>query len=174
MAAKPAQRPKTSFAFPGPGHDHERCIAEAIAAAAELCTARRVRLTDTRRRVLELVWRSHAPIGAYELLDILRSQGRRAAPPTVYRALDFLLAQGLVHRIESRNAFIGCINPRQPHDGQYLICRECGTLAELADAAISRNIARHAKNLGFRVDHQTVEVAGLCGCCADMHENGDV
>jgi Fur family zinc uptake transcriptional regulator len=92
--------------FPTPGHDHERCTSDAIAHAEAACIAREERLTPIRRRVLEALLASHAPLGAYELIDRLANAGARPAPITIYRALDFLREQGLVHRIESRNAFI--------------------------------------------------------------------
>ena len=93
-------------------HDHSRCVAEALAEAEALCAKQGTRLTTLRKRVLELVWASHKPLGAYDILGVLSEEdGRRAAPPTVYRALDFLLENGLVHRIASLNAFIGCVHP---------------------------------------------------------------
>src|SRR5277367_4850296 len=92
-----AADPTEAEAFPRHGHDHASCVDEAIAAADRVCVASGARLTDLRRQVLELVWRSHQPVGAYEILERLAADsGRRAAPPTVYRALDFLLEQGLV------------------------------------------------------------------------------
>ena len=95
-------------AFARPGHDHRACVDEALDGAVELCRKRGARLTGTRQRILELVWAGHRPVGAYELLAALGRDGQPAAPPTVYRALDFLVDQGLVHRIESLNAFVGC------------------------------------------------------------------
>ena len=151
--------------FAAAPHDHASCVADAVTAAAELCAARGVRLTELRRRVLELVWRSHRPVGAYEILDLLRGDGRSAAPPTVYRALDFLLAQGLVHRLATRNAYIGCISPRDRHNGLFLICDECGNTLELLDEGIAGSVRRSAEELGFRVQGQTVEVKGLCPEC---------
>jgi Fur family zinc uptake transcriptional regulator len=136
-----------------------------VAAAAELCKARGVRLTALRRRVLELVWRGHRPVGAYEILKRLGGEERAAAPPTVYRALDFLLGQGLVHRIESRNAFIGCADPGASHSGQFLICDRCGNTLELDDDDIAGSVRRSAEQLGFRVAGQLVEVQGLCPAC---------
>ncbi|MHA1109066.1 MAG: transcriptional repressor, partial [Alphaproteobacteria bacterium] len=91
--------------FRATGHDHKRCIAEALAAAEEICARQSVKLTDLRRRVLELIWDRHEPVRAYDLLDQLRAGRRSAAPPTIYRALDFLLEAGLIHRIESLNAY---------------------------------------------------------------------
>jgi Fur family zinc uptake transcriptional regulator len=147
-------------------HDHDRCVSDAVQAAVDLCDTRGTRLTPVRRRVLELVWRSHEPVGAYALLDVLREEGWNAAPPTVYRALDFLLENGLVHRLESLNAFVGCSDPRHPHEGQHLICRACGLVTELTDPDVSQAIAAMAARNGFSVLRQTVEVAGLCARCA--------
>lgn len=153
------------MSFPVPDHDHGRCVAHALEAAEAECRRRGARLTDVRRRVLELVWHSHAPVGAYALLETLGREGFCAAPPTVYRALDFLLAHGLIHRIERLNAFAGCTRPGTPHAGQFLLCERCGTAAELDDPAIDAAIAAAAGRLGFTVARQTVEVDGLCPAC---------
>lgn len=147
-------------------HDHSRCIEDALAAAAELCRQTNARLTPLRRRVLEIVWQSHKPLGAYAILDILAGEGHRPMPPTVYRALDFLLAHGLVHRIPSLNAFIGCSEPGRHHDGQYLICRACGTVAELTAGGPAADIARTARGHGFTVESVLIEAVGLCPACA--------
>jgi len=146
-------------------HDHARCVHSALATAEALCRARGERFTPVRRRVLELVWASHKPVGAYALLDALRADGRSAAPPTVYRALEFLLQQGLVHRVESLNAYLGCAHPEHGHAAQFLICRKCGTAAELDETDIAAAIDRHAKRTGFAVERRTVEASGLCAGC---------
>ena len=156
--------------FPPPGHDHARCIEEALREAREVCEAHRVRFTALRERVLEIVWQSHRPLGAYTILDTLAGEGRSPAPPTVYRALDFLLEQGLVHRLASLNAFIGCARPGHPGTGQFLICRDCGAAAELNDAGIEREIGRSASARGFAAHHHTIEVSGLCRNCASPHQ----
>lgn len=153
------------MSFPVPDHDHGRCVAHALEAAEAECRRRGARLTDVRRRVLELVWHSHAPVGAYALLETLGREGFCAAPPTVYRALDFLLAHGLIHRIERLNAFAGCTRPGTPHAGQFLLCERCGAAAELDDPAIDAAISAAAGRLGFTVARQTVEVDGLCPAC---------
>ncbi|MGH6719333.1 MAG: Fur family transcriptional regulator [Alphaproteobacteria bacterium] len=152
-------------AFAGARHDHDRCAHQALAAAATLCAARGARLTPVRRRVLELIWRNHEPVGAYDLLAAL-AEGRRAAPPTVYRALDFLIAHGLVHRIASLNAFVGCPSPSRRHVGQFLICRRCGNAAEIDDAQIGRAVADSANRVGFAIDRAAVEISGQCPQCA--------
>ena len=148
-------------------HGHDRCVAAALDAAERLCKARGARLTKLRRRVLELVWSSHRPVGAYDLLRRLSRERDGAAPPTVYRALDFLLDQGLIHRIESRNAFVGCADPTRHHAGQFLLCADCGVAAELDDPAINEAIARRAAALGFVVEDRTIELRGLCPQCRE-------
>jgi Fur family zinc uptake transcriptional regulator len=152
-------------AFAGRDHDHAACGDDAIAAAEAICRARDERLTPLRRRVLELVWRSHEPVGAYDLLAALRKDGRSGAPPTVYRALDFLLEQGFVHRIQSLNAFVGCNHPGETHAGQFLICRRCRSAAELHDAEVGKAVSEGAERIGFRVLTQTIEISGFCLAC---------
>lgn len=147
-------------------HDHSHCVQDALADADSICAALGVRLTALRKRVLELVWQSHKPLGAYDILAVLSEEdGRKAAPPTVYRALDFLQEHGLVHRIASLNAFIGCAHPQQAHQGQFLICRVCHAAIELQQPSISQAIDNSAAEVGFSVESQTVEVVGLCGTC---------
>ncbi|KPB12423.1 Zinc uptake regulation protein [Pseudomonas amygdali pv. lachrymans] len=138
----------------------------ALAEADALCAKQGLRLTTLRRRVLELVWQSHKPLGAYDILAVLSDEdGRRAAPPTVYRALDFLLENGLVHRIASLNAFTGCNHPTHAHQGQFLICRLCHAAIELQHPAISNAVIDAAAGVGFAVEGQTVEIVGVCAGC---------
>ena len=147
-------------------HDHSRCVSHALAEAEAICARQGLRLTALRKRVLELVWASHKPLGAYDILGVLSDEdGRRAAPPTVYRALDFLLENGLVHRIASLNAFVRCSHPEHSHQGQFLICRACHAATELEQPAISQAIVEGAAGVGFAVESQTVEVVGLCAGC---------
>src|SRR5262249_21009161 len=95
--------------FPAPNHDHRRCVADALTRAEEACGARGVRLTPLRRRVLQTLAESHSPLGAYEIVERLKKTRGSAPAMSVYRALEFLLAEGLAHRIESKNAFLACI-----------------------------------------------------------------
>lgn len=147
-------------------HDHDHCIHDALSDARELCASRGVRLTDLRLQVLELIWQSHKPLGAYSLMEMLaKASTRRVAPPTVYRALDFLLEQGLIHRINALNAFIGCPSPRHQHQSYFLICHECNNALELDNPSLSSAIEDSAKAVGFAVQNQFLEVMGLCGQC---------
>jgi len=155
----------SSKQFPRAEHDHQHCVAEAIATAVIICRERGLRFTEQRRRVLELVWNSHKPVGAYDILDSLNRAGGKVAPPTVYRALDFLIEADLVHRLDSLNAFVGCPDPRNPHTGQFLICRECRSVAELDDSDIDELVRRKASKLGFTALRQTLEIEGICRNC---------
>jgi Fur family transcriptional regulator, zinc uptake regulator len=146
-------------------HNHEHCVEAAVADAEVVCAARNERFTSLRKTVLELVWSSHKPIKAYDLLAQLANYHERPAPPTVYRALDFLREAGLVHKIQSLNAYVGCAEPEREHQGQFLICEGCGTVAELDDESITSRIDYNAKKIGFKVADETIEVTGLCQQC---------
>ena len=113
-----------------------------------------------------LVWENHRPAGAYALLDGLKPEHPSAAPPTVYRALEFLLDHGLVHRIQSLNAFVGCADPEHAHRGLFLICDACGDAVEIEDSEIDRAVAKSATQLGFTLKSRTIEATGLCRQCA--------
>ncbi len=152
-------------AFPEHNHDHGVCVTDAMATASARCAARGAKLTEIRREVLELVWSSHRPIGAYDILASLGRDGRRIAPPTVYRALDFLLEHGLVHRVASRNAFIGCSTPGHAQAREILICTECGSAVEVDEPRIASAVTTSATKLGFEVMQQTLEVLGRCAEC---------
>jgi len=147
------------------GHTHAD-VETQLAQAATRCAAQGAQLTELRRQVLELVLRAEQPVGAYALLDQLRGSRAGVAPPTIYRALDFLLEQGLVHRIERLNAFIGCAAAGHAHSHQFLICKTCGTTEELHDHATEAALAAAAGGRGFRPARMTVEMEGVCAGCA--------
>lgn len=147
-------------------HNHSHCISDALIAARALCEARGVRLTSLREQVLELVWQSHKPLGAYRLIEMLaQASTRRIAPPTVYRTLDFLIEEGLIHRINSLNAFIGCPSPTRQHQSQFLICTGCGVAVELESTPLNQALAVAADQAGFLMASHSVEISGLCPSC---------
>lgn len=133
--------------------------------AAALCSRRNLRFTRLRQQVLELVCKAGQPVGAYQLLDALRETGRSAAPPTVYRALDFLLEQGLVHRLATNNTYLACAHPQLPHAAVFLVCSACGHTQEVHSRGIIDEIGNRAGPFGFTVEHAAVEVSGLCVRC---------
>ncbi len=162
MTAKPP-----THAFPKPGHNHARCSADALKKAEAVCARNKTRLTDIRRAVLELVWQSHVPVGAYDILSQLNAKGGRTAPMAVYRALEFLMENGLVHRLASLNAYIGCVHMGEDHHAaQFLICRACGTAAELESAPLKRALTQAVAERGFTIDSQIVEISGFCPHCS--------
>ena len=148
--------------------------------AAQLCERRGSKLTELRRLVLGLILDAEAPTGAYDLLERLRAHRGAAAPPTVYRALDFLLEQGFIHRIERLSAFVGCIGAHDHaagdhgagdhgaehhHAAQFLICRTCGQATELDDHALAHALDHAAEAVGFKVTGATIEAEGTCAKC---------
>jgi Fur family zinc uptake transcriptional regulator len=153
--------------FPETDHNHASCVDEALDRAVAICERRQVRLTPLRQRVLQAVWSGHKPVGAYDILGMLTNERGTTAPPTVYRALEFLLENGLIHRIESLNAFVGCTKPGQDHAWQLLICRACGRVAEISDGKLDHAIADAASRAGFTLQRRTIELAGLCSACRD-------
>jgi Fur family zinc uptake transcriptional regulator len=139
--------------------------------AAAICRRRGAQLTELRRKVLGLVLDSARPMGAYELLDQLRAGRRTAAPPTVYRTLDFLLEHGLIHKVEKLSAFVGCSHRCdgehvETHAAQFLICKRCGRVAELDDPEVGEALARAAQRSDFALSAATVEAEGVCADCA--------
>jgi Fur family zinc uptake transcriptional regulator len=141
--------------------------------AEAICKRRGANLTELRRHVLGLVLDAASPTGAYDLLDRLRQTRRGAAPPTIYRALDFLLEQGLIHRVERLSAFVGCVagctadtdGKSHTHAAQFLICRDCGRVIEMQDHHVSAVLARAARDAGFSISSAMIEAEGLCSTC---------
>jgi len=161
-----------SSAMRDPGLTFAPEIEDRLDAAARLCAEHGATLTPLRREVLGLVLAADRPIGAYALLDHLRRTRAGAAPPTVYRALEFLLERGFVHKVERLNAFVGCPSATRQHGlnhahpVQFLICTRCGRVAETEDEGIGAAIARVAQTASFRPTRATVEIEGVCRACA--------
>lgn len=137
----------------------------AIETAVTVCAAKGVQLTPIRRRVLEILLAQHKALGAYDILGVLKDEGHAAQPPVAYRALDFLVAHGLVHKVERLNAFVACAIPGEQHSAAFLICRSCRSVAEMEGA--SQAVDAMVKATGFEVDGAVVEADGLCPKCKD-------
>lgn len=154
-------------AFPAPDHDHGRCTADALAHAEFVCEQRAQKFTPIRRQVLGALLSSHRPLGAYEIIDELAKSISRPAPITVYRALDFLMVNGLVHRIESRNAYLACA--AHDHDSTsavaFLICERCGLVGEISSASFAKDLNAAARSSGFAPKLSVVEITGVCTHC---------
>lgn len=145
-------------------HDHSACIDGALAFAEQVCADRGAQLTPVRRRVLEILLEAHAAMGAYDVLARLSAEGLGSKPPVAYRALSFLVEQGLAHRIERLNAFVACTHPGDAHAPAFMICRKCHTVAEAEAPAI---LSAPAADTGFTIEQTVIEAEGLCPTCRE-------
>lgn len=150
-------------------HNHNNCMNTALEHAVRICKQKNARLTATRKQVLKFIWESHKPIGAYDLLPKLAEAGFNSAPPTVYRALDFLLEMQLIHRINSLNAFIGCSNPEEHHANCFFICKACGIAQEINSEPLNEMSRQLEQELGIQINEQVTEFAGVCPTCQNTH-----
>jgi Fur family transcriptional regulator, zinc uptake regulator len=154
------------------GHDHQQCVSNALQTAEHLCVVRGVQLTTIRQQVLTLIWESHKAVKAYELLDRIKPLQSAAKPATIYRALDFLIEQGLIHRVESLNAFVGCRCSGQQHEQLLLICKQCEEVEERSALAVMQTIARELSDARFIVHSKAIEIHGICvNCTAFQTDN---
>jgi Fur family transcriptional regulator, zinc uptake regulator len=146
-------------------HDHAHCAGDVLAKADELTGARGVRLTPVRRRALEILLESHRAMGAYEVLERLGAEGYGKQPPVAYRALEFLVEQGLAHRVRRLNAFTACMHPGEAHDAAFLICKVCDAVAEAPAGAARAALDDAARGLGFVIERSNIEALGTCPSC---------
>jgi Fur family zinc uptake transcriptional regulator len=154
-------------------HDHARCEAEALRHAEEICAREGLRFTEQRRQVLEALLESHVPASAYDVIDRLaghgetRDPGKRLAPVSVYRALEFLTAHNFAHRIESKNAFVACDRGDECEPGAtlFLICDNCGAAAEASSETLGSLVTAETKRREFLPRLRVLEVRGLCARC---------
>lgn len=148
-------------------HDHSHCAGDSLARAEALMAERGARLTPVRKRVLEILLEAHKALGAYDVLQRLAAEGFGNQPPVAYRALDFLVEQGLAHRIQRLNAFTACMHAGEAHAPAFLICDRCATVAEAPVAPIRAALESAAAEMGFAVDRVSLEATGLCPACRE-------
>jgi Fur family zinc uptake transcriptional regulator len=149
-------------------HDHKSCVHTALSAVEAHCAAHKLQFTPVRRRVLEILLSEHRAMGAYDILDVLRTEGMGSQPPVAYRALDFLTTHRFVHKVERLNAFIACTHPGETHTPAFLICRNCDAVAE-AQAEPTRGILGEAADAaGFAIEQAVIEAVGLCPNCHEV------
>lgn len=149
-------------------HSHKKCIQDALGHAEKICLERKCKLTPIRKKVLRLIWESHKPIKAYDLLAQLSSADFIEKPPTVYRALQFLSGNQLIHRIESQNAYIGCNVNHEGLDSKFFICDECNEVEELTEPNVNKTLTEVSKKLGFTPSLVNVEIHGTCAQCTQQ------
>ncbi|GAJ64917.1 zinc uptake regulation protein ZUR [Edwardsiella piscicida] len=138
-----------------------------LAQAEQICRQRNVRLTPQRMEVLRLMAAQQGAISAYDLLDLLRVSEPQAKPPTIYRALDFLLEQGFIHKVESTNSYVMCHHLDEPcHTSALFICHRCGQVHERSADLLQQQLETLAQQAGFTLQHSVIEAHGLCHACA--------
>jgi Fur family zinc uptake transcriptional regulator len=161
-------------------HAHERGVCahaahqsarapEALAEAEAQCRARGARMTPIRRDVLWVLYSTHKPLGAYDIAAELADKGhRKLAPISIYRALEFLIGEGHVHRLASRNAFVACPHRHGPHElVAFLICETCGGVDELSSPGLAKTLSGLLKSERFKPHLQVLEISGRCGHCGE-------
>ena len=148
-------------------HRHNKCIKTAIERAERLCRDNSLRLTPIRRKVLEIIWQSHKPVKAYDILAQLSTDEHIEKPPTVYRALDFLIKNNLIHKIESANAFIGCETDHSMLDSKFFVCDVCDEVKEVCEPKLDKSLLAASNKLGFIPNQTTIEIHGTCAKCAN-------
>jgi Fur family zinc uptake transcriptional regulator len=153
-------------------HDHATCVVDGLLAAEARCSGEGLRFTPVRRKVLEILLQEHRALGAYVILDRLRDDGFGSQPPVAYRALDFLVTNGLAHKIERLNAFIACSHPRAPHAPAFMICRLCDAVAEAQSSPARGALGAAARATGFLIERTVVEAEGVCPSCAEKPPEG--
>lgn len=142
---------------------------EAINAAEAICEEQNLRFTKLRRTILRMIWANWGPAKAYDILDQLKEQGIGAKPPTVYRTLDFLMEHGLIHKLNSQNAYVGCSHPQQHSACYFLICNQCGDIQECCHGGLKQAIADTVEHEQFSPNRITLEIEGTCARCVSQH-----
>jgi Fur family zinc uptake transcriptional regulator len=146
-------------------HDHTHCAGDALRRADRIAEDRGLRLTPVRRRALEILLEEHRALGAYEVLERLAAEGFGKQPPVAYRALEFLVENGLAHRIRRLNAFVACAHAGESHSPAFFICEACGVVAEAPGGVVRQAVEVAAEGLGFVVARTSIEAVGRCPAC---------
>lgn len=144
---------------------HNNCIEEALKKAEKLCLERNLNFTRLRKAVLELVWESHVPLKAYEILDRLKIKESTAKPITIYRILDFLIENNMIHKLASQNTFLGCSHPGSNHNCYFIICTKCHVVDEGCSTDLLTPIYHNLHSINFKSQHITLEIQGICKNC---------
>lgn len=147
-------------------HHQPASVEERISNIAHVCSEQGLRFTSLRKQVLRIVLLAERPIGAYDVLAQLKQGDKPAAPPTVYRSLDFLLEHGFIHRLASINAYIPCCHPREQHEAAFLICQKCEYVQEFSKEPLFSELNDVVEKDGFVSKHTVIEISGLCRNCS--------
>lgn len=147
-------------------HDHNNCINKAIKNANDVCKKNFNNLTDLRKRVLEIILSSkHKAIKAYDILEKLKNDDFSNAPPTVYRALDFLIENKIIHKINSINAYFACYEKNKTNQCYFIICKKCSAINEYKSDVINLDIEKIAKKSKAKINSVNLEIEVECSDC---------
>ncbi len=148
---------------------HQNCnhndVNESLQKAEEICQEKGLRFTEIRKKIFRLILENKAPIKAYEILDVLKKKDKSVKPPTVYRALDFLLESGIAHRLASLNSYVGCSHPQKHKQCYFLICSNCHKAVECCNSKLLKAIDATTQEVNFVVETVSLEVVGKCQEC---------
>ncbi len=146
-------------------NNHSLCVESAMKKAEILFSEHHIQFTKLRQNILKLIWESHVPLKAYDILEKLKVEELSAKPITVYRILDLFLANKIIHKLESQNKFLGCAHPGGEHNCYFLICKECHKVEEGCEENLLENIYTQLNKKSFSVEHITLEILGTCKSC---------
>lgn len=147
-------------------HNHKACMSGTMSDVEAICDANSLRLTAVRRRVLEILLEAHRALGAYDILGRLSDEGLGSQPPVVYRALEFLMEHGFVHKLQRLNAYVACVHPDDEHNPVFMICTKCASVAEADSQKSASALDATAGQMGFRIERIVIEAEGICPACA--------
>ena len=148
-------------------HNHGECVTSALKLAEAHCRENGLRFTPVRRKALEVLLEEHRALGAYDVLQRLGEAGFGSQPPVAYRALDFLVAHGLAHKVERLNAFIACTHTDKAHAPVFMICRKCEAVSESTSIPSEAAFGALAERSGFQIERTILEAEGVCHDCAE-------
>lgn len=163
----PQSSSETANSFGCADDDHRVFVEHGLQKAEDHCVWNGLRFTPVRRKTLEILLAEHRALGAYEVLGRLHDAGFGSQPPVAYRALEFLVSHGFVHRIERLNAFIVCSMSGTDHSPAFMICRQCDCVAETQSVSARNALNEAAEQAGFQIERTVVEAEGLCPSCVD-------
>lgn len=146
-------------------NDHNQCVDDSLEKAELICSRNNLRFTDLRKKVFSIILQNHQPSKAYDILDILQKEDSSAKPITVYRTLDFLLDNGLIHKLHISNSYVSCSHPLKHRRCSFLICTKCHEVTECCDKDLTQGLEKIGLKNKFQIEDATVEIKGTCGAC---------
>lgn len=146
--------------------DHKNCLKDLEKKIEITCQEQNLKFTDLRREVFLIISKNHGMIKAYDILAQMRKKNPSTEPPTVYRALDFLMENNFVHKINSLNSYVTCYHLVDEGFCFFLICSKCGSVEESLDSRFSDLIFSSAKKHKFLFQKSSLEIEGVCNKCS--------